>query len=301
MATAQELQELLGKKRLAYGHRVAQLPQFESNLRQQVYGGEKILPELRQRKDEAIMQLWETDKRLAERYAKPESEMFIRDPYKREQIVAGQHQDIYGQVSNLTRLQEARQDLLGDIMEKGLSIHEAGLRASQQEFDMISTELNNLLRIQTAQERKRRTTQPKADLPGLLRSLTKPQAPGEGPQYSPLKPEQTVEKGGKKWQYDPKTGQWRDIAGLQQLNLSPELLSYIGSVPDLSEDVAERYLNQILFPGQQKTKTEASLKRQVATEAYNAKLGGASTEEIVAYIQSQGLSPDDPDFASLLY
>lgn len=299
MPTFEELQSLLSKTRQEYGQRVAQLPGYEEKLRQQVYGQEKILPSLRTTRDAAIMQLYDADKRLAGSYANPQSEMFIQDPYKREQLISQQAGDIFQTVSGTTRLAEQRQDVLGDIIDKGLRIFQAGLEAKRNEFNMISEELSRAIQTEGAKTRKAKAAKPTASLGDIL-SLLGRQKPGEGPQYSPLKPEQMVEQGGKKWRFNRQTGGWEDISKAEELGLTPQLLDYLSSVSGTDQDIAEKYLSKLLFPSQT-TPSQAELKRRAYVEAYNAKLSGASTDDIKGYIQSQGFSPSDPDFLDLFY
>src|SRR3990167_8222117 len=113
MATFQDIQDKRAEVRKEFGQRIADYPNQEAELRKKVYGEDKVLPALRQTKDNAIMELWNTDRDLASRYANPESDMFIEDPYQRESLVAGRHNQIFENVSQLTRAEEQRSSSLG--------------------------------------------------------------------------------------------------------------------------------------------------------------------------------------------
>lgn len=167
MPTFQEIQEALAKTRQEYGQRLADLPGHEEGLRQEIYGREQILPKLRQQKDAGIMALWEADKRLAERYSQPGGEMFIQDPYKREAVVGGQYGGILEGLNAATRLAESREDVLGDILERGVKIYELGLTAKEKEYQMLQNELQNILKMAEISDRAGGRAKPEDLIPGL--------------------------------------------------------------------------------------------------------------------------------------
>lgn len=139
MAATNYLDEL-AKQRQLYGQRLADYPQTAQDIRSEIYGGDKVLPTLRSTRDDAISQLWDVDKRLAERYANPQSETFIRDPYKREQLAAGQHQSVLGAVSGADRLVQAREDMLGENLTKALDLLRLKLEGEATQYNMLLNE-----------------------------------------------------------------------------------------------------------------------------------------------------------------
>jgi len=258
MATSfQNLQQQMATKRQEYGQRVADLPKFQSSLKEAVYGKEKIAPALRSQKDASIMQLWDVDKRMAERYANPESEMFIRDPYKREEIAAGQHQATLGQVSGATRLLENREQHLEGILERGVKIFELGLGAKEKEMGFLDTEFRSQLaleehklkREEAARKSKGETSE--ADrIAALIKLLSGQGAVGQPPQYSPSEPDEVATTdGGQEWKYNTSTDQWDPLGDKPMQDMSPLLMSIY---PELGKGIASEYLTRSLFPEESK-------------------------------------------------
>lgn len=132
--------EELAKLRQTYGQRQADLPQTQEELRQTIYGGDKVLPTLRATRDDAIMALYDVDKRLADRYANPQSEMFIRDPYAREKLAAGQHQSVLGSVAGAERQVARREDILGNLLDKSLQLAMIQAETARNQHSMLLNE-----------------------------------------------------------------------------------------------------------------------------------------------------------------
>jgi hypothetical protein len=127
-------QDLLTQLRLNNGQRTAGYPDVQlmyENLRKNIYGNDTVTPNLRATRDAAISQLWDVDKRLADRYANPQSNMFIQDPYAREKLAAGQHQSVLNSVSQNERLVQAREDMLGNLLDKSLELLKLQLSQNQ--------------------------------------------------------------------------------------------------------------------------------------------------------------------------
>jgi hypothetical protein len=306
-STWDQLQSQLAAVREQYGQRVAEYPQYYENLRQQTYGQDQILPKLRQTKDDAIMQLWDVDKRLADRYANPESEMFIRDPYQREKIAAGQHQSTLGLVSGATRLEEQRTSVLEDALERGVKIYELGLNALEREHSMLNTELDNLLRKMSldAQLANQKATQPKMSTADILSLLTKlPQEPTEPkpdlPDYMIQdmlnRPEVNWKSPGGQWVFNPETAEFEPFRfpeekGLEALrgllepfNLNPAAVAYLSQYPEEDEKVARNIMESILFP-------------ETAEGGYSEKVKEAARNQVWQDLlnYTQPVQPNDPD------
>lgn len=189
MATGQSyqsLQDQMAQVRQDYGQRVADYPTFEKNLRQQTYGSDTILPTLQQTRDAQISQLWDVDKRLAERYANPQSNMFIADPYKREQLAAGQHQSVLNAATASDQMATTRQNFLGDIIERGVKIFELGLAAKEKEHSMLMDELNSLLATNKATGADSPTLQSVLDMLNGQNGTTTPGTAGLSPEDQSL-------------------------------------------------------------------------------------------------------------------
>lgn len=148
MATLDEMQRLLSQNRQEIGTRVAELPRTEENIRANLFGGDKTLASLRQNQETKIMELFEHDKRIAERYANPQSEAYLQDPYMREVARANQFQGTVGELSQLQSQTEARRDVLGDTLDKALKLAQYGVQAKQIENQLLQQEFENELNKQ---------------------------------------------------------------------------------------------------------------------------------------------------------
>lgn len=167
----------ISQARQEYGQRVAEAPKVAEDLRKMIYGGETGLPALRQQRMGKVQELWEHDRRLAERYANPASEVYLEDPYARERARAMQAQATIGEIGGLEQMIAQREDVLGDMLERGLRVFEAGTRAKQIEYQGLIDELNAAIKIQDTitkqQERKAaasRQAQP-VDLQNLYNAI----------------------------------------------------------------------------------------------------------------------------------
>ena len=122
-------------------------PNYADELREEIYGGEQALPSLRENRDSAIRGLYDADKRMADRYANQESDMFIKNPYAREKLMSAQHQTELGGVQDIMRMIESREDVLGDILSKGLDLYDYGLKAEEFEYNAMLKDLDNAMKI----------------------------------------------------------------------------------------------------------------------------------------------------------
>ncbi len=102
---------------------------------------------MRSNRDEMVRALYDEDKRMADRYANPESEMFIRNPYNRAKALSGQHQQEMGSIQNIEGMISNRKDTLERDLLKGLEIYKMGLEASKFEQSSLMDELSGALDI----------------------------------------------------------------------------------------------------------------------------------------------------------
>jgi len=203
MATYDDYMAQISQARQDLGQRIAGLPQFQTNLSEEVYGREQALPSLRSQVSDQIKALYDVDVRAADRYANPQSEMFIRNPYNREKIMSQQHQGGLGQIQDLQNLIAQRQDVLGNAMEKGLEIYKAGLEAQKFNYQSLLDELDAQMKIDAA----------KRSAAGSARktSPTFSQIVGEAYKNAPTttgNPGDTISQGGFNYAWDTVNNRW---------------------------------------------------------------------------------------------
>lgn len=114
------------------------LPGVTEALRKSLYEREKTLPGLENDVESKIKELYTADKTLAERYGNTNSEVYIEDPMARQAAVSGQKADIRGEYGNILNLIQSRSQVLGNALDKGLEMYQAGLKA--QEFELSQAE-----------------------------------------------------------------------------------------------------------------------------------------------------------------
>jgi len=150
MATYEDYMAQIAQNRTDVGQRIAGLPQFETNLREQVYGADQAIPSLRGQISDKVSALYDADKRMADVYANPASQMYMRDPYQREKAISTQEQLEVGQIGDLQNLLASRQDVLGSAIEKGLKIYQAGIEAAKFEQESLFAELDAAMKVAAA-------------------------------------------------------------------------------------------------------------------------------------------------------
>ena len=130
-------QELLSQKRTEIGQRYAELPtKFASpadDSQLQAMSGQEM---------DKIKELYEHDKRLAERYANPESEAYLDDPYAREKARATQSQATLGEIGTIQSQREKRKSTLEDALSRGLQLFLAGIQGLEKESDFLQSQID---------------------------------------------------------------------------------------------------------------------------------------------------------------
>lgn len=135
--------------------RYADQPKYADTLRSEIYNREQGLPSLRENRDAQIKALYDADRRMSERYANQSSQLFIKNPYQREQILSSQHAQELGEIQGTQREIAKREDVLGDILQKGLDLYGYGLKASEFEFNALQQQLDNAMKIAEYEDKKR--------------------------------------------------------------------------------------------------------------------------------------------------
>ena len=202
----------ISQARSDVGQRIAGLPQFETDLRTEVYGKEQAVPALREQISSKIRGLYDADKRNADVYANRQSPMYMRDPYAREKYISGQHQQELGSLQGLQNMLAGRQDQIGGAIEKGLQIYQAGVDAAKFQHSSLLDELNAGIAVQKA--RSSGTSTPKYKYSELVRQLMA----------------------------DPNT----DISQYKNLRTDENFLQYLEANPEADYKAASTYLPDLV-------------------------------------------------------
>lgn len=158
------IQQLLSQKRQEIGARYAELPsKFTSTT------NDPQLTALGGREMDKIRELYEHDKTLADRYANPQSEAYLEDPYAREKARAIQSQATLGEIGDIQQLREQRKSTLDDALERGLKIFLAGITGLESESDF----LEKMLEREDKLAEKRASKAEKAGKASALQQLFK--------------------------------------------------------------------------------------------------------------------------------
>lgn len=148
-----DIQRLLAQTRQDLGQRYAQIPQTISQF--PTKATDPQYQSLMGNKNQKIMELYEHDKRLADTYANPQSDLYMEDPYARERARAVQAQATGGEIVDIGQQMAQRGNVLQDAMEQSMRLMEYGLRAKELEAQLLQKEFQNLLDLeQLAMQRK---------------------------------------------------------------------------------------------------------------------------------------------------
>lgn len=132
-----EIEQLIAEKEKQRRQRIADTPKAYDTSRQAVYGEGSALPEMRDDYNRKIQELYSHDKSLATRYAKPESEMYMRDPYQRELAVNQRYEGTSSQLGDIWKNIMNTQDLYGSVIDRGMMMYKAGLEALDSEVSAL--------------------------------------------------------------------------------------------------------------------------------------------------------------------
>lgn len=194
------------------------LPGVSSALRTSLYEREKTLPALEVENENKIKELYTADQRYAERYANPESEMFIENPMKRRGVIAGQKADIRGELGNILNLIQQRSLTLGNAIDKGMELYKYGLEAQKLELEQAEKEWERVMKKAEFEESKKKgaggTSKDYSSYLAYLSALGN-QTTEEMPIYSPASGVGTMSSGGQ-WKYTGVTKEsptgWTQVA-----------------------------------------------------------------------------------------
>jgi len=271
MATAyDDYMAQIAQSRQDVGQRIAGLPEYETSLREKVYGTEQALPSLRGQVGDKIKALYDADKRNADVYSSQSSPMYIRDPYQRDKLISSQHQAELGEIQDIQGMISQRQDVLGSGIQKGLQIYQSGIDAAKWKHSSLLEELNQAMKIDAS----RRSAGGGAGSTGLKFTQLAAILQSQAPTGAPTSPDEIRTVSGWDYSHDPAMNE--GVGGWFSTELG---------------DIANQAgLMQLL-------QSDPSLDRQLGAGVYQEKylpqgLGTASDQRLVTEQQEQALVTD---------
>ena len=247
MATAyDDYMAQIAQSRQDVGQRIAGLPEFETSLREKVYGTEQALPSLRSQVSDKIRQLYDADKRAADVYSARTSPLYIRDPYEWEKLISSQHQAELGEIQDLQKLIGQRQDVLGSGIEKGLQIYQAGIDAAKWQHSSLLDELNAAMKIDAARRAAGRagTGTGTTTYTNLVRILG-----SQAPTDTPPDPNEVRSISGWDYAWDANAGKWY-ATDLGDLSRQADLLTELAGNPKLDAALGQGVYEAKFLPTQ---------------------------------------------------
>src|SRR3990167_5411621 len=234
------------------------LPGVTEALRKSLYSREKTLPGLENDYESKIKELYDADKRYADVYANPESQMYIEDPMARQSLVSGQKADTRGQLGNVLNLIQQRNQTLGSALDKGLDMYKYGLQAQEFELKQAESAYDRLYRKE--QDSKKGSGKDYSGQAAFAQWLLGQQ--GMGKQPTEPKPSNKVlptnEEGrdntkinwrspAGQWNWDFQSNDWTPIGGTGggEIDIS-SLQELINANPEIASTVISNYTK--IFP-----------------------------------------------------
>jgi len=120
-------------------------PAARQNMGEQLMASEGSITPLAQDRGKMIEMMFNADKDLAQKYTTQGSQYQIENPMAREAAISGAENTMWGAVASLNTQIGARKAVLGDVVDRGMKIYEAGLQSKQMELDNLyrQMELND--------------------------------------------------------------------------------------------------------------------------------------------------------------
>jgi len=166
-AMMKRIQDLTGKVTSEIqGAPAARQQMGEATLQQ-----EGVVPPLAQERGALIQQLFEADKKMAQRYGTTGAPTYIANPLERERAMTENTAPLYGALANVNTLIGARSQVLGDAMERGMQIYQAGLEAKKLELESLYKQMDILTQLQQTEAPPREAIQAKLLLEGAYNDI----------------------------------------------------------------------------------------------------------------------------------
>lgn len=160
------LLQQMGQKRQEIGQRYAELPNIEQKTRESLFGNDQVLKGLQGNETSKIQELYGHDKVLADRYANPESEGYLADPYAREKARAMRFQGTAGELSDVQNQIQTRRDVIGDALERAMKLINYGLEAKKLEMEGLKDEFDKKMQLDDFLFKKQQANKPKEPTEG---------------------------------------------------------------------------------------------------------------------------------------
>lgn len=151
------MEKLISDKGAALASGKAGLPGVTEALRKSLYSREQVLPGLEGEAQNKMTELFRADQDLQGRYGDPNSPMYIENPSARQGAVSGYKADIRGQYGDVFNMINSRSRVLGNALDKGIQLYQAGLAAQEAELGLAESSWERAmkkeqLKIQQSQE-----------------------------------------------------------------------------------------------------------------------------------------------------
>lgn len=131
-----DYQELLRQENIAQGQRIAaspKTPEFANN--PEITG-------LRSSYGDKMKEMFSYDKTVADRYANPESSMFLEDPYAREKARYQRHEGSINDMASIQRRIGNVKDAVMDEFNKAKELFDLSIEQGKQKLDSLLGEYN---------------------------------------------------------------------------------------------------------------------------------------------------------------
>lgn len=151
----------MSQKRQEIGQRYAEIPDIESKTRESLFGNDQVLKGLQGNETSKIQELYGHDKVLADRYANPQSEGYLEDPYAREKARAMRFQGTAGELSDIQNQIQTRRDVIGDALERAMKLINYGLEAKKLEMEGLKDEFDKKMQLDDFLFKKQQANKPK--------------------------------------------------------------------------------------------------------------------------------------------
>jgi len=119
-------------------------PQVKTAMGESLAQTEGAIPVLASKRSSLIEELFKHDQNFAQKYATPDSPTYVENPVAREQGLQSATAATWGGISGLGTQISSRQKLIGDALDRGMSLYNAGVQAKQIELDTLQKQLDRL-------------------------------------------------------------------------------------------------------------------------------------------------------------
>jgi hypothetical protein len=137
-------QDMYDKLASSYTSQVRGAPQVKQQLGEEMMASEGSIEPLAEERSKMIEQLYSADKDLGARYQAPTSEMYIESPLAAQQAISGAEAPMWKGIEKYNTIIGARKAVLGDALNRGMELYNAGLKAKEIELTNMEKTLERL-------------------------------------------------------------------------------------------------------------------------------------------------------------